>query len=81
MTHAYRCPNCKTNRSRFNLIEQHATPVKMDPQTGETINAYTDQNVEVFHQLYKGPKLKVQCAACGLIEEEQSFIKYADYNG
>lgn len=78
MTVPYRCPNCKTNRSRFNLIQQIPRSVKKDPQTGNIIEEYTQEELSPFHTPYSGPELKVQCAACGLIEDEKTFIKFGE---
>ncbi len=75
MSNAYRCPNCKTNKSRFNLIEQQALAVKLDPNTGDVIQQYSNETLDPFHMPYRGPSLRVQCAACGIIEDERRFIQ------
>ena len=62
MTTPYRCPNCRTNKSRFNLIKQVPQSVKMDPNTGSIIQEFTFEELSPFHMAYKGPELKVQCA-------------------
>ncbi|NHM29338.1 DNA alkylation repair protein [Neobacillus terrae] len=78
MSTPYRCPNCKTNRSRFNLIQQLPHPVKMDPNSGEIVQEYSQNDLDPFHIPYKGPELKVQCGVCGLVEDERTFIKFGE---
>lgn len=74
----YRCPNCKTNKSRFNLIKQVAESVKLDPQTGDIIEKFENGQLDLFHMPYKGPEYKIQCGVCGLVEDEQRFQKFGE---
>lgn len=78
MISKYRCPNCKTNRSRFNIIEQHPVAVRMDPQTGEIVERFEGLDAGPFHTVYNGPEKRIQCGACGLIEDEMMFIKFGE---
>jgi rubredoxin len=78
MTAPYRCPNCKTNRSRFNLIQQIPQSVKLDPQTGNVVEEYSQEQLSPFHRGYQGPKYRVQCGVCGLIEDEKTYIKFGE---
>lgn len=45
MNSPYRCPNCKTNRSRFNIIQQVPQSIKMDPQTGNVLEEYSSEQL------------------------------------
>lgn len=78
MSTPYCCPNCKTNRSRFNIIKQESHSVKMDPRTGDIVEEYTNDGLSPFHIPYSGPPYRVQCASCGLIENERMFIAFGE---
>ncbi len=52
----------------------------MNPTTGEVDAGYSMENMDPFHMAYKGPEKKVQCGACGLIEDERSFVAFAEHN-
>ncbi|KGA97247.1 DNA alkylation repair protein [Alkalihalobacillus alcalophilus ATCC 27647 = CGMCC 1.3604] len=77
MSSPYTCPSCKTNRSRFHIIEQVPKAVKLDPNNGDVVETYETNQLEPFHLPYQGPTIKVQCGACGLIENEERFVKQA----
>ena len=78
MSFPYRCPSCRTNKSRFNLIRQVPKAVKLNPSTGEIVAEFASQDLDPFHAPYTGPEFKVQCAVCGLIEDERMFIKFGE---
>ncbi|MGE8204225.1 DNA alkylation repair protein [Heyndrickxia sp. NPDC080065] len=74
----YCCPNCKTNRTRFNIIEQVPQAIKMDPKSGDIIEEYGIEAPDLFHISYNGPEYRVQCGACGLVEDEKTFLKFGE---
>ncbi|MBS4209851.1 DNA alkylation repair protein [Bacillus sp. FJAT-50079] len=79
MSAPYCCPNCKTNRSRFNIIEQIAHAVRLDPQTGETIERFDAvSDAGPLQAAYNGPARRIQCGSCGLVEDEKTFIKFGE---
>jgi hypothetical protein len=50
----------------------------MDPRTGDIIEEYANSQLSPFHMAYNGPEYRVQCATCGLIEDERTFIKFGE---
>lgn len=78
MTNPLFCPRCKGNRTRFNRIKQIAEPIKLDALSGEVVNQYEDGIInDTFHNTYHGSDYLIQCASCGNIDEEHTFIKTA----
>ncbi|WP_088072126.1 DNA alkylation repair protein [Gottfriedia luciferensis] len=73
------CPRCKTNKSRFYLIEQNPKAVKLNPQNGDVeIEEYISGGLDPFFVPYKGPDYLIQCGTCGVIEQSLLFEKAAD---
>ncbi|WP_018130412.1 hypothetical protein [Effusibacillus pohliae] len=77
MSTPYLCPNCRSNRTRFAILEQVPQYVKMDPETGEILEHYEQGELEPFHLPYQGTRRRVACGACGLVEDEKTFIALA----
>lgn len=55
--------------------------IKMDPFSGAILEEFSNESLSPFHISYKGPEYKVQCGACGLIEDERTFIKFGEQKG
>jgi hypothetical protein len=78
MNAPYLCPSCRTNRTRFAVLEQVPYYVKLDPASGETIEQFTSkEELDPFHMPYQGSSRRIQCGACGLLEDEQMFLANA----
>lgn len=73
------CPVCRTNRTRFTMIEQTPRYLRVDPQSGQVIAELKSEELDVFHQPYKGDPYLIQCGVCGTIESEERFVKMAQH--
>lgn len=79
MAQPYLCPTCKSNRMRFTIIEQTPHYVRLDPHTGEVVSELPQEQLDAFHQPYKGNPFLVQCGICGTTESEERFVKMAQH--
>ena len=79
MAKPYLCPTCKSNRMRFTVIEQTPRYVRLDPQSGELVAELSRDELDTFHQPYKGESYMIQCGICGTTEQEVRFIKMAEH--
>lgn len=77
MNAPYLCPSCRSNRTRFAILDQIPVYVKLDPDTGAVLQQYDREHLEPFHLPYQGTPRRVQCGVCGLIEDEQTFVTLA----
>lgn len=70
------CPRCKTNKSRFYLIEQNPKAVKLNAASGVVENEdYVTSGLDPFFVPYRGPEYLIQCGVCGVIEQSITFEK------
>jgi hypothetical protein len=79
MAKPYLCPTCKSNRMRFTVIEQTPRYFRLDPQTGDVVAELAADELDLFHQPYKGERFLVQCGVCGTTEQEERFVKMAEH--
>lgn len=79
MTKPLLCPTCKSNRMRFTIIEQIPRHIRLDPQTGEVVQQMGSEELDLFHQPYKGESYMIQCGVCGTTESEERFVKMAQH--
>ncbi|MFC4769402.1 DNA alkylation repair protein [Effusibacillus consociatus] len=77
MSAPYLCPNCRSNRTRFAILEQVPQYVKLDPNSGEIVEQYDREHLDPFHIPYQGTPRRIQCGVCGLVEDEQTFVALA----
>lgn len=80
MDEPYLCPGCNSNRTWFNKIKQLDTSVKLNPETGEIVEDFSDGELPPFVFPYNGPEYKIQCGICGLVGEESMFVKSAEHH-
>ena len=52
----------------------------MDPRSGDVVEEYTNDTLDAFHAAYNGPQKRIQCGACGLVEDETMFVRHAESN-
>ncbi|WP_438446818.1 hypothetical protein [Gorillibacterium sp. sgz5001074] len=67
----YFCPNCRSNRVKFNMVTMYSQPFLKDAVTGMVDS--TDEPVAVDEQ-----EPNIQCRVCGFTGNEMRFIKQAE---
>ncbi|MDB5052104.1 MAG: hypothetical protein JWM44_154 [Bacilli bacterium] len=68
--HPYYCPNCRSNRVKFNLITTHSQKFMKDAVSGLITEMAVDE-VMPDHEP------DIQCRVCSFIGNEMRFIKQA----
>lgn len=78
MNSPYLCPKCRSNRTRFAILEQVPLYVKLEPFSGQVVaETGSAQELDPFQVPYQGTTRRVQCGVCGLLEDEKAFIATA----
>lgn len=69
----YFCPNCRSNRIKFSLIEQTRRRFLKEAMTGD-ITEIEDPEVIVE------PEPTIECRVCGFAGNEMRFVRQAERN-
>lgn len=67
----YFCPNCRSNRVKFNVVTAYAQPLLKDALSGAV--SITEEPTPVMEQ-----EPNIQCRVCGFTGNELRFIKQAE---
>jgi len=67
----YFCPNCRSNRVKFNLLTQTSAPFMKDAITGEI----TEMGEPV---VIEEAEPTIECRVCGFAGNEMRFIRQAE---
>ncbi|MFC5448324.1 hypothetical protein [Paenibacillus aestuarii] len=67
----YFCPNCRSNRVKFNVITSYAQSFMKDALTGNIVE-FKDPNP------IPEPEATIQCLVCSFTGNEMRFIKQAE---
>jgi protein-arginine kinase activator protein McsA len=72
-SYAYYCPNCRSNRTKFNLISSSSQELFKNAVTGEV--EMVSEPVEIASS-----DPQIQCRVCDFTGNELRFIKQAERN-
>lgn len=67
----YFCPNCRSNRVKFNQIQKTSQQLFKDAQSGEITEIEEPVVIEE-------PEPLIECRVCSFQSNEQRFIKQAE---
>lgn len=67
----YFCPNCRSNRVKFNVISSLRQSFMKDAITGEVMSIAEPESVSE-------PEATIECLVCHFVGNEMRFIKQAE---
>lgn len=67
----YFCPNCRSNRVKFNIISSSSQRVMKDALTGEVMSMEEPQEMA-------DTEATIQCLVCNFVGNEMRYIRQAE---